>query len=85
VLVVGTWTYFTDFTFLYIVYILAFVGAVIMLFLSVILMLPSSITSSNIRHISLPLGSVITELSADVDNGNIVYLIVVFIIINFFL
>ncbi len=43
-LVVGTWAYFTDIIFLYIVYILAFVGAVVMLFLSVILMLPASIT-----------------------------------------
>ena len=46
-LVVGTWVYFTDVIFLYIVYILAFVGAVVMLFLSVILMLPASVTTSN--------------------------------------
>jgi len=47
-LVVGTWAYFTDITFLYIVYILAFVGAVIMLFLSVILMLPASVTAGSL-------------------------------------
>lgn len=44
---VGTWAYFTDLTFLYIVYILAFTGAVVMLFLSVILMLPASVTAGN--------------------------------------
>jgi NADH:ubiquinone oxidoreductase subunit 6 (subunit J) len=44
--IIALWSYYTDLTFIYIVYILAFVGAVVMLFLSVILMLPSSITSS---------------------------------------
>ena len=46
VLVVGCWACVTDFTVLYIVYILAFVGAVIMLFLSIVLMLPASAIAS---------------------------------------
>lgn len=46
ILTVATWAYFTDLTFLYIVYILAFTGAVIMLFLSVVLMLPTSVTTN---------------------------------------
>jgi NADH:ubiquinone oxidoreductase subunit 6 (subunit J) len=44
-IVVGTWACFTELTFLYIVYVLAFTGAVVMLFLSVVLMLPASVTS----------------------------------------
>jgi NADH:ubiquinone oxidoreductase subunit 6 (subunit J) len=47
IFVAALWGYTTDLTFIYVVYILAFVGAVIMLFLSVILMLPSSVISSN--------------------------------------
>src|SRR4051812_15021707 len=42
ILVAATWAYVTDLSFVYVVYVLAFVGAVVMLFLSVILMLPSS-------------------------------------------
>lgn len=46
VLVVFLWTYETQFLFIYLVYILAFVGAVLMLFLSVVLILPISTTNS---------------------------------------
>jgi len=53
ILVAGLWSYTTDLTFIYVVYILAFVGAVIMLFLSVILMLPSSAISSNRAAINI--------------------------------
>lgn len=42
VFVVALWAYLTDVTFIYVVYILTFVSAVVMLFLSVVLMLPSS-------------------------------------------
>jgi len=50
ILTVATWAYFTDLTFLYIVYILAFTGAVVMLFLSVVLMLPTSVTTNLQPH-----------------------------------
>lgn len=49
ILIAALWAYNTDLTFIYIVYILAFVGAVVMLFLSVILMLPSSVVASTAR------------------------------------
>lgn len=49
ILIAALWAYTTDLTFIYIVYILAFVGAVVMLFLSVILMLPSSVVTSTAR------------------------------------
>jgi hypothetical protein len=49
ILIAALWAYTTDLTFIYIVYILAFVGAVVMLFLSVILMLPSSVVASATR------------------------------------
>lgn len=42
IFVVALWAILTGPNFIYVVYVLAFVGAVIMLFLSVILMLPSS-------------------------------------------
>jgi len=53
ILVAGLWGYTTDLSFIYVVYILAFVGAVIMLFLSVILMLPSSAISSSRATINI--------------------------------
>jgi len=46
VLAVFLWTHETQFLFIYLVYILAFVGAVLILFLSVVLILPISTTSS---------------------------------------
>jgi NADH:ubiquinone oxidoreductase subunit 6 (subunit J) len=49
----------TDVTFIYIVYILAFVSAVVMLFLSVVLMLPSSAIAVSKRNFSLMLLSAI--------------------------
>jgi NADH:ubiquinone oxidoreductase subunit 6 (subunit J) len=53
-LIIGLWSYSTDFIFIYIVYILAFIGAVLMLFLSVVLMLPSSVISNtNISKFNL--------------------------------
>lgn len=69
ILVVGTWAYFTDLTFLYIVYILAFTGAVVMLFLSVILMLPASVTSG-IKTTSLLF--IITEVTH--NNVNLLFI-----------
>lgn len=72
---VGVWAYFTDLTFLYIVYILAFTGAVVMLFLSVILMLPASVTSKN----SLTNGLIVTELTF-IDN-NLYYTSFLFLIL----
>lgn len=44
----------TDVTFIYVVYILTFVSAVVMLFLSVVLMLPSSAIAVAKRN--LPVG-----------------------------
>jgi len=46
VLAVFLWTHETQFLFIYLVYILAFVGAVLILFLSVVLILPISTTNS---------------------------------------
>jgi len=46
VLAVFLWTHETQFLFIYLVYILAFVGAVLILFLSVVLILPISATNS---------------------------------------
>ena len=60
--VISTWIYFTDLIFLYIVYILAFIGAVIMLFLSIVLMLPSSTININNKINSLFL-VIIIEMS----------------------
>jgi len=55
ILVAATWAYITDLSFVYVVYVLAFVGAVVMLFLSVILMLPSSAvtTAKRVNYSSL--------------------------------
>jgi NADH:ubiquinone oxidoreductase subunit 6 (subunit J) len=44
ILVVALWMIYAEMLFLFIVYIIAFIGAIIMLFLSVVLMLPASIT-----------------------------------------
>ena len=54
----------TDVTFIYIVYILAFVSAVVMLFLSVVLMLPSSAIAVNKRNLSLTLLSALDTSDA---------------------
>ena len=48
IFVAALWSLSTDLTFIYVVYVLAFVGAVVMLFLSVILMLPASAVTT--RH-----------------------------------
>jgi NADH:ubiquinone oxidoreductase subunit 6 (subunit J) len=53
----------TQFLFVYLVYILAFVGAVLMLFLSVVLMLPiSTLNYSSASVMTLLLQSVHTPL-----------------------
>ncbi len=52
VFVVALWAFLTDVTFIYVVYILTFVSAVVMLFLSVVLMLPSSAISVAKRNFS---------------------------------
>lgn len=70
-LVVGTWVYFTDMTFIYIVYILAFIGAVIMLFLSVILMLPASAITQNKVEFKLIIFSILFENNNTFENVNI--------------
>jgi len=56
----------TDVTFIYIVYILAFVSAVVMLFLSVVLMLPSSAIAVSKRNFSLIL---LSAMPADHEVG----------------
>lgn len=59
VFVVALWAYLTDVTFIYVVYILTFVSAVVMLFLSVVLMLPSSaISISSTKQSNLLLAAV---------------------------
>jgi len=82
ILTVGVWAYFTDLTFLYIVYILAFTGAVVMLFLSVILMLPASVTANSPASALL---FVITETTHASSSGllffTILYLSVLFALI----
>jgi len=45
ILIAATWTSLSEMLFLYVAYVLAFVGAVVMLFLSVVLMLPRSVIS----------------------------------------
>lgn len=55
VFVVALWAYLTDVTFIYVVYILTFVSAVVMLFLSVVLMLPSSAIAVNSKNNVSPL------------------------------
>jgi NADH:ubiquinone oxidoreductase subunit 6 (subunit J) len=64
-LVIGTWLVLTEMLFIYIVYVLAFVGAIIMLFLSVVLMLPASVTASPIQNNSLLCIVVYTELNSN--------------------
>jgi len=49
------WMYFLEVNFILIVYILAFIGAIVMLFLSVVLMLPSSTFSEEKSYSTLPL------------------------------
>jgi NADH:ubiquinone oxidoreductase subunit 6 (subunit J) len=44
-IVVATWLYATELMYPLIAYIIAFLGAIVMLFLSVVLMLPSSVIS----------------------------------------
>jgi len=51
----------THFLFVYLVYILAFVGAVLMLFLSVVLMLPISTLKAPTRFKSLAILSIMLE------------------------
>jgi len=61
--IAGMWSYFSDLTFLYIVYILAFIGAVVMLFLSIVLMLPASTTArASVQNSALPISAIIVEV-----------------------
>ena len=53
------WINETHFLFIYLVYILAFIGAVLMLFLSVVLMLPISTISSTSQHTNFFVGSLV--------------------------
>jgi len=85
ILVVSMWAYFTDFTFIYIVYILAFVGAVIMLFLSVILMLPSSVITDPQKQMnfnSAGLLIVVIELNNNNQQTSLVAIFMVLLLIN---
>jgi hypothetical protein len=65
VFVVALWAYLTDVTFIYVVYILTFVSAVVMLFLSVVLMLPSSALAVP-KRASLPPMFVISANTSEV-------------------
>jgi hypothetical protein len=69
--------------FLYIVYILAFIGAVIMLFLSIILMLPATITLNNKNNI---IGFFLTtELFLNNSYAQVLWFLIVTLIISQFL
>jgi NADH:ubiquinone oxidoreductase subunit 6 (subunit J) len=82
-LVIGTWLVLTEMLFIYIVYILAFIGAIIMLFLSVVLMLPASVTASPTQNNSLLCVVVYTELSSNPFLFDILIFFTVTVCINY--
>jgi len=84
VFTVGLWSYSTDLTFIYIVYILTFVSAVVMLFLSVVLMLPSSVMSVRSKSYN---SAMILVISADWSHTLAVpkYVVIIAILISTYL
>lgn len=81
IVVVLMWLYKTDFIFIYVSFILAFIGAVLMLFLSVVIMLPSNIRIMNIKKQTIAtnlFGMIITNYQI---TNYIYYLIILIIII----
>lgn len=82
-LVIALWMYTTEITIVFLVYILAFVGAVIMLFLSVILMLPSSvfIPKNQILLFIISPFSMFEEVTSYIMNNILFLLIFNFIIL----
>jgi NADH-quinone oxidoreductase subunit A len=81
ILIIAMWSFFTDIIFIYIVYILAFVGAVVMFFLSVILMLPSSVTFTNsLKNYNIIILSIVLKFE-NVNNFSITILDILYFII----
>jgi len=83
-LTVTAWSYSVDLTFLFIVYILAFVGAVVMLFLSVVLMLPTSVISKDTKLITpVTFGVVNGEFFAHIPEFLLVFVLIFFTLYTF--